>query len=167
MRANGILNLAWNAKTGIFALFLLGIAELLVVDVSAASLKVSIIGGGIFILASAVVGLLSCASVCWEVSKLSDATGNRISSMAMAGALFAFIAGASVAFAMLAYSVLGGGVAKLFSPGAGWTAGRVAGHAILLFLIPIAYACAGAVFGATTAVVMGKMAEKKKDGASG
>jgi hypothetical protein len=143
------------------ALVLLGIAELLVVDVSAASLKVSIIGGGIFILASAVVGLLGCAAVCWEVSKLSAPMGLRAVSMGMAGALFAFCAALFVDAAMLAYSLLGGGVAKLFSPAAGWSGGRIAAHGILLFLVPVFYACAGALLGAATAVVIGKIGEKK------
>ena len=156
MQSIGISGSIWKAKQGILALALLGLVELLIIDVSATALKINIMGAGIFIIASPIVGLLSAAVICWEAAKLLHEGKNGPSSMAFSGALTAFCASLFVVFAMLALSILGFGVAKFFQSGSGWTLNRFAVHALLIFTVPLSYAIFGAMLGAITSLALRK-----------
>ena len=152
----GIENALWRAKAGIAALIFLGIAELLVVDVSAASLKISLIGGAIFAIASPIIFFLSAAAVGWEAAKHMHEGGKGVLAGAKIGALVAFAASLALDAIMFAMSLLGRGVAKLFPAQDAGTAPLLA-HALLLVVVPLAYTALGAVAGASAAYIAKKM----------
>ena len=152
-----IAKVIWNAKAGIAALVLLGIAELLVIDVAGISIKVSVIGGGIFIIISPIIGILAVLAIGWEAVKRSQWGNGSIAEGAKTGALVAFAASLAVDAAILVLSLMDRGVAKLF-PTPEWGAYQVIAHVAILSLVPLAYAVLGAMAGAAAVYIAKKNA---------
>ena len=155
----GFSSTLWRAKPGIVALIILGLVELLVIDVAGISIKISIIGSGIFLVLSPIICVLSLFAIGWEVVKRPQDSANSAIAGAKTGALIAFFASLFVEAAIVALSLFGRGVAKLF-PTSGWGAYQIIAYGLILMLVPAAYAVLGAMTGAATVYLVNKRANK-------
>lgn len=144
------LEMISEVKLPILALTLLGIAELIVLDVSGNYVRIqNTQGSWLFIGATAAIGLLSAAIMGWSALKLRLEYKNLLTHGAYAGALVGATASLGVCFFIVLLGLLGMGLEKLIPRAVSeeGMAMKAVAYFLICFTIILIYGILGAVFG--------------------
>ena len=145
-----------RTRVSIAALSLLGIGELLLVDISGPYVRaLNWGGGGVFLAGTFMVGVLSAAILGWSAMKLRLEYCELLSSGAKAGLMVGLAAGLIISFFMLLFGMAGVGLPKVLphSVLAQGTFMIAFAHAAVAALMVMLYAAMGALFGALAGIL--------------
>jgi len=144
------LEMLSEVKLSILALILLGIAELLVLDMGGNYVRMqNSQGSWLFIGATVAIGLLSAAIMGWSALKLRLEYRNLLTHGSYAGALVGASAAAGVCFFIVLLGLLGMGLEKLIprSVNEQGLVIKATAYFLACFTIILIYGILGAVFG--------------------
>ena len=156
-----------RTRVSIAALVLLGIGELLLVDISGPYVRALNTGGsGVFLAGTFMVSVLSAAILGWSAMKLRLQYRELLSSGAKAGMMVGIAAGLLVAFFMLLFGMAGIGLPNVL-PHSVLAQGffiTAFAHAAVATLMVMLYAAMGPLFGALAGIASAPYHEDLLDG---
>ncbi|GEM_PF-2795192 len=158
-------NAALMVRVSIAALLLLGLAELIVIDISANFIRISsLAGSGLFFVASSFILLFSAAIAMWAVLKLGIDYSNRLASGICSGALVGFCSSFLICIFVFFVGMFGRGIERLMplSIESAGTNERTIAYAAACVLIILAYSVISALLGAVVSFFSKKPKSKTK-----
>lgn len=150
------LQILSQVKLPMAALVLLGIAELIVLDIGGNYLRILNFGGSwLTVGASIFIGIFSAAIMGWSALKLRLEYRELLTHGAMAGALVGFGAAAGICFFVLLLGLFGMGLEKLLpsSISSQGVFARSAAYLLVCLVILVAYPIMGALMGTMAGII--------------
>lgn len=147
----------------ILALVLLGLCEIVAIDVSANFIVIhSLAGNGIFLAVSGLIAFFSAAVICWAVLKAMEPGCAHADEGMRNGAVVGAISAIFICAFMLAMGFAGAGLEKLMQAETFSQQEKIGTYALSCAVIMLAYTLEGAILGALVYVASEKFIKKEK-----